>query len=201
MTSRSFNRHGSPLTRRLHLLTLTVTLGVALAGCAGKISADATPPIPAITTTGLTVGSTAPAFTLASTDGDSTTLEELRGEGPKFVVFYRGDWCPICRKQLKGLDARRGELQKRGADLIAISVDDSDASMKLVQRLDLSFPLLSDPKLATIKEFGVEDTPNEISKPAAFLIDGDGTILFAKVGESARDRADLDYVLMILDAR
>ena len=138
---------------------------------------------------------------MASSAGDTTSLEQLRGDGPKFVVFYRGDWCPICRKQLKGLDARRDELQQRGADVIAISVDDTDTSSKLVGRLDLSFPLLSDPERATVQNFGVEDTPNEISKPAAFLIDSDGTILFAKVGESAHDRADLDQVLRILDAR
>jgi peroxiredoxin len=200
MTSRT-RRSSSTRPRSLHLLALGLLIGSGLSGCAGKISADAAPPVPAVTASGLTVGSAAPAFTLASSTGDTTSLEQLRGDGPKFVVFYRGDWCPICRKQLKGLDARRDELQQRGADVIAISVDDTDTSSKLVGRLDLSFPLLSDPERATVQNFGVEDTPNEISKPAAFLIDSDGTILFAKVGESAHDRADLDQVLRILDAR
>ena len=129
------------------------------------------------------------------------SLDEARADGPSFVVFYRGDWCPICRKQLRGLDARRDELQARGADVIAISVDDPETNAALVDRLDLSFPVLSDAELATVRSFGVEDVPNDISKPAAFLVDADGTILFSKVGESATDRADLDQVLRILDAR
>jgi len=201
MTSPSRRQYSSPLTRSLHLFALGLLVAGGLSGCAGKISADAAPPVPAVTASGLTVGSAAPAFTLASSTGDTASLDQLRSDGPTFVVFYRGDWCPICRKQLKGLDARRGELQQRGADVIAISVDDTDTSAKLVGRLDLSFPLLSDPERAAVQNFGVEDTPNEISKPAAFLIDSDGTILFAKVGESAHDRADLDQVLRILDAR
>ncbi|MGB1699676.1 MAG: peroxiredoxin family protein [Nannocystaceae bacterium] len=203
MTARISQTTRAPFHRSLRLLALALTVGAGLAvtGCAGKMTADAAPPVPAVTTSGLTVGSSAPAFTLASTTDADLSLEELRGDGPKFVVFYRGDWCPICRKQLRGLDARRSELQARGADVIAISVDDLETSAGLVDRLDLSFPLLSDTELTTVRSFGVEDTPNEISKPAAFLVDTDGTILFAKVGESAKDRADLDQVLQILDAR
>ena len=183
------------------LLRSTLALGlVAASGCA-TMSADASPPVPAVTATGLTVGAIAPAFELATADGKSMSLDEARADGPSFVVFYRGDWCPICRKQLRGLDARRDELQARGADVIAISVDDPETNAALVDRLDLSFPVLSDAELATVRSFGVEDVPNDISKPAAFLVDADGTILFSKVGESATDRADLDQVLRILDAR
>ena len=183
------------------LLRSTLALGlVAASGCA-TMSADASPPVPAVTATGLTVGAMAPAFELATADGKSMSLDEARADGPSFVVFYRGDWCPICRKQLRGLDARRDELQARGADVIAISVDDPETNAALVDRLDLSFPVLSDAELATVRSFGVEDVPNDISKPAAFLVDADGTILFSKVGESATDRADLDQVLRILDTR
>ena len=183
------------------LLRSTLALGlVAASGCA-TMSADASPPVPAVTATGLTVGAMAPAFELATADGKSMSLDQARADGPSFVVFYRGDWCPICRKQLRGLDARRDELQARGADVIAISVDDPETNAALVDRLDLSFPVLSDAELATVRSFGVEDVPNDISKPAAFLVDADGTILFSKVGESATDRADLDQVLRILDAR
>ena len=183
------------------LLRSTLALGlVAASGCA-TMSADASPPVPAVTATGLTVGAMAPAFELATADGKSMSLDQARADGPSFVVFYRGDWCPICRKQLRGLDARRDELQARGADVIAISVDDPETNAALVDRLDLSFPVLSDAELATVRSFGVEDVPNDISKPAAFLVDADGTILFSKVGESATDRADLDQVLRILDTR
>ena len=183
------------------LLRSTLALGLfAASGCA-TMSADASPPVPAVTATGLTVGAMAPAFELATADGKSMSLDQARADGPSFVVFYRGDWCPICRKQLRGLDARRDELQARGADVIAISVDDPETNAALVDRLDLSFPVLSDAELATVRSFGVEDVPNDISKPAAFLVDADGTILFSKVGESATDRADLDQVLRILDTR
>lgn len=38
------------------------------------------------------VGSEAPGFELQSLDGDTYALEELRGESPLLLVFFRGAW-------------------------------------------------------------------------------------------------------------
>src|ERR1700742_2992666 len=48
----------------------------------------------------LGVGSVAPAFVLTDRAGPHFSLEDLLAEGPVVVTFYRGLWCPYCRKDL-----------------------------------------------------------------------------------------------------
>lgn len=40
----------------------------------------------------LTVGDTAPDFTLPDTEGDPVSSAQLRNQGPLVVAFYRGVW-------------------------------------------------------------------------------------------------------------
>src|SRR5215468_7786061 len=49
---------------------------------------------------GLKVGSKAPSLTLDSVTGDPQSLADLYAQGPTFVIFYRGGWCPFCNLQM-----------------------------------------------------------------------------------------------------
>lgn len=42
------------------------------------------------------------------------------------LVFYRGLHCPICKGQLKELEAKLPEFEKRGVSVVAISSDTRD---------------------------------------------------------------------------
>ena len=61
---------------------------------------------------GLKVGDEAPDFTLTSSSGSEVSLSELRENGPVVLVFVRSaDWCPHCRRQLRGLETDRATIQ------------------------------------------------------------------------------------------
>lgn len=48
------------------------------------------------------------------------------GERPQhfmLIVFYRGLHCPICKVQLKDLEAKIGQFAKRGVGVVSISSD------------------------------------------------------------------------------
>jgi hypothetical protein len=51
-------------------------------------------------TTPVTVGETAPDFTLESNTGARVSLSQSLATGPTVLVFYRGHWCPFCARQL-----------------------------------------------------------------------------------------------------
>ncbi len=55
----------------------------AVTALAPALAGDAATPAP---------GDPAPAFTLAGTDGESHSLEALRGRSAVILVFYRGVW-------------------------------------------------------------------------------------------------------------
>ena len=144
---------------------------------------------------GLDVGSAAPDFTLPQHAGGTVALADLRAKGPVVVVFYRGDWCSICRRQLEEMGARETAFTERGASLVAVSVDPVETSAALAERLNVRFPLLTDADMATIRAYDVEHEGEDFARPATYVLDADGKIVWAWVGERAGDRPALEHIL------
>jgi len=69
----------------------------------------------------------APEFELVRADGSRLRLEELAGR-PVLVHFW-ATWCPPCRDELPGLVDAAGRFRDRGLVLVAVTVDDSWASV------------------------------------------------------------------------
>ena len=73
----------------------------------------------------------------------------LSGElelGPVVLVFYRGDWCAYCNGQLASYARRFEEFEERSAEVAGVSVDPPQNNARMVGKLLLPFPLLSDPR-------------------------------------------------------
>jgi len=85
-----------------------------------------------------------------------------------------------------------------GVTVVGISADSQEAAAELAQRLELPFPLLSDPPREVISAFGVADRSNEIAVPAVFVVSRDGEVLWRYVGESPPDIPALEQVLAVL---
>jgi peroxiredoxin len=116
------------------------------------------------------------------------------------VVFYRGDWCPYCRAQLRDLQAHAADFDARHAALVAISVDSAETSEHLATGLALTFPLVSDPGHHVIERFGVFDTDTEIAWPSIFVIDHTGKIAWRWVADDFQKRITTTDVLAAIDA-
>ena len=67
------------------------------------------------------------------------------------------------------------------------------------QEFGISFPILSDTARTMIEDYGVfhenETKGRPIARPAAFVIDGGGTIRYRYVGEDQRDRPPIEDLL------
>lgn len=79
--------------------------------------------------------------------------------------------------------------------MVGISVDSPEESKKLVKRLSLRFPLLSDPKMKVISVYGVAMEGRDIAVPSVFVVDRSGRIRYRHVGESITDRPEAEAVL------
>jgi peroxiredoxin len=190
-------------------------LVVGAAGCAAPAAgtAPAAGPIPAPTNNetnvpqigvtnndGLDVGAAAPDFSLPTADGGSFSLASARAEGPVVLVFFRGHWCPHCRKQLSELEARKADFAAQGAKLVVVSVDGPEDSAKLAEKLTLTLPIASDPKAEVLAAYEVVDVANGIALPATYVIDGAGTVRYLYLGDKAADRPPVDDVLAAVTA-
>ncbi|MGX1097356.1 peroxiredoxin-like family protein [Amorphus sp. MBR-141] len=122
---------------------------------------------------------------------------DLRAESPEnftLVVFYRGLHCPICRTQLKDLEAKLDEFAARGVGVVALSSDteeravDAKSSWEL-PRLRIGYGLglemargwglfVSEGRGKT--SLGIEE-PARFSEPALYLVRADGTLYFGSI--------------------
>jgi peroxiredoxin len=127
----------------------------------------------------LKVGAQAPQVVLASTAGEWSS----QSKDPIVYVFYRGSWCPYCRKQLVLLQEHHKEFTDLKATIVGVSVDTVEASKILADDNNLKFPLLSDPQGVMVKKFGLWDAGNEIAWPAVYVMKG-GKVIWRDLSET-----------------
>ncbi len=110
----------------------------------------------------------------------------------------------MCNSEFRGFQRQLSEFDKRGIRVVGISVDTPEDSLRNAQRLGITFPLLSDPKNEVIRKYDLLHTgggpkASDIARPAEFLIDSEGTVLWVNLTESAVVRAQPAQVLKAWD--
>jgi peroxiredoxin (alkyl hydroperoxide reductase subunit C) len=131
-------------------------------------------------------GTPAPDFKLRDQDGAEVSLSDLKGQ-TTVLVFYPLDFSPVCTDQLSIYQELIDDFKQRGVKLYGISVDSPFAHKAFQEKLNLTFPLLSDfePKGEVAKQFGVYDDEWGSSQRALVMIDPDGMVKWAYCSPSA----------------
>jgi thioredoxin-dependent peroxiredoxin len=122
-------------------------------------------------------GQPAPGFTLPDQTGKPHALKDYAG---RWVVlyFYPKDDTPGCTKEACSFRDDLRQLEKLGAQIIGVSVDDSDSHAKFAQKYHLPFPLLADKDGKVADSYGALTNLGliKIAKRYTFLIGTDGRI-------------------------
>ncbi len=172
----------------------------------------------------LGVGDTAPDFALPDAMGRPVSLSEMLRSGPVVLTFYRGSWCPYCNRELHALQAALPDIEAARARMIAVSPQTPDSSMTIVERQNLTFPVLSDAGNRVARHFGLVfrvgddvrdkykaagidlarsngDDSWELPVPATYVIAPDRTITYAFVeADYTRRAAPADVVAALASA-
>lgn len=140
---------------------------------------------------GLQVGDPAPDFELPAVVGGErrqVRLADFRGKKHVVLTFHPLDWTPTCESQVPILNSMRPQFAAHDAEVVDVSVDSLESHVAWqeneIGKMDL--PLCSDfyPHGAVTEKYGIlrEGLPVPgISERAAFIVDKDGVIRFAKV--------------------
>lgn len=145
-----------------------LALAVAAGACGGEGSAERTGPPRA--------GDPLPAFAAPTLAGDTVALGEL--DGPLLVNLW-ATWCAPCRAETPYLQSLYEAHGAEGLRVVGISVDDRSAREavgRFVEEFGVTYTILHDPSMAAMDVFGV------IGLPATYLVDGDGTVTWARLG-------------------
>ncbi len=103
----------------------------------------------------LTVGDTAPLFTLANDKEETVSLANYIGKQQVLVYFYPKAMTPGCTVQAQGLRDIKAELEALNTVVFGISPDEVKRLTKFCQRDELNFSLLSDVDHKIADQFGV----------------------------------------------
>ncbi len=132
-------------------------------------------------------GTPAPEFTLARSDGEPFTREDLLGR-TTVLVFYPFAFSPVCTDQLNVYEEVLDDLAAQGATLYGVSCDASYSQRAFKEQLGVSIEQLSDfePKGATCRAFGVLH-PGGFPERALVIVSPDGVVKWSHQADSPGD--------------
>jgi peroxiredoxin len=171
----------------------------------------------------LKAGDHAPSFELPDGDGMLWRSEDLLGNVPLVIVFYRGRWCAYCNAQLAALQEIHPQIAEAGASLVAISPQTQKHSYMTRDMHKLRFPVLSDagnqiarkfrlvyrlsPEMRAMYESIMTKLPGyngdqswELPLSATYVVQPDEKISWSRVDADWRTRPEPEVLLQIVDS-
>ncbi|GFN42267.1 MAG: peroxiredoxin [Thaumarchaeota archaeon] len=147
----------------------------------------------------LNVGDKAPSFELVDTDLKMRTLDEFKGK--KIVLsFFVAASSPVCEKELCTFRDSWDEISQLGAQIIAISNDGPFANKAFKEKHNFNFPILSDYKSQTIKDYDIlmqhllHIKDYNAAKRSVFIVKEDDTIGYKWVSDDPLVEPNYDEI-------
>ena len=146
----------------------------------------------------LTIGSKAPDFTLTNSDKQAVTLSEHFSK-PIVLLFFPLAFTSVCTAELCSVRDNITFYNQTNATVLGISVDSPFTLAKFKEEQKLNFQLLSDFNKEVSGAYGslYENFVlglKGVSKRSAFVINTEGTIVYAEVLENAGDQPNFNAI-------
>jgi peroxiredoxin Q/BCP len=129
----------------------------------------------------LSVGDTAPAFTLPDEEGRDVSLSDYAGRSV-VVYFYPADDTPGCTKEACQFSDLLPDFSKVNADVLGISPNSAASHQKFRAKYDLKLHLLVDADKSVMASYGAYGEKMMYGKKtvgvirSTFLVGPDGTL-------------------------
>lgn len=156
------------------------------------------------------VGKPAPDFTAAAVLGDNSIKEDfnfanhIKGKAA-VIFFYPLDFTFVCPSELIAFDHRLTEFQKRGVEVIGVSIDSHFTHLAWKNTPinkggigKVGYPLVADIKHEICRAYDVE-AEGGVAYRGSFLIDKTGVVRHQVVNDLPLGR-DIDEMLRMVDA-
>ena len=168
--------------------------------------------------TELMKGQSAPDFSIKDQNGKTIELDKMLNNGAVVLLFYRGAWCPYCRKQLSELQESLGKITEKNASVIAITPSSEENIKKMVKKTGAKFHIGHDTNGKIMKAYGVDFQIeekmrkkyltyginfNKVNKengdilpiPAVYVIDKSGKIVYTFFNPDYSKRPSVEEII------
>ena len=150
----------------------------------------------------VSVGKSAPAFSLDTDAGEKLSLKDLKGR-PVVLYFYPKDDTPGCTVEACEFRDAFPRFKGSKAMILGISPDSVKSHQKFKEKFDLPFTLLADEDHAIAEKYGVWQKKSMYGRTymgiarTTFVIDQDGKV--AKIFEKVKPKGHAEEVEQAID--
>ncbi|MFC2125153.1 peroxiredoxin-like family protein [Bacteroidota bacterium] len=169
------------------------------------------------------IGDTAPVVSGIDQDGEVFDSSVILENGPVLLIFYRGAWCPVCKKHLSTVQDSLQLLLDKGVSVIVVTPEKSESIQKIVKKTRATFSIIHDKDYKIMEAYGVsfkigketvlrhynfvlnstreanENTDDILPVPATYLIGKDGTVRYVHYDPDYRNRSRVSKILTHLE--
>lgn len=168
---------------------------------------------------GLSVGDKVNDFSGTDQNGNNIRLSELLKKGKVIVIFYRGQWCPVCMAHLKKFQDGLMKLKEKGASIVIVTPEKQENIQKTILKTNITVPIVYDENYKIMEQFDVAFVPSKGTKliyntvlranlkkahsddsqtlpvPATFIIDTNSMVEWKHFNRDYKKRASVDDIL------
>jgi peroxiredoxin len=170
----------------------------------------------------LNIGDIAPSFSALNQDSTLIYSDSLLKEGKLVVVFYRGNWCPVCQRYLSDLQDSLMLIKATETNIVVITPEKPDSYQKTIKKTKAEYSVLFDKGYEIMNSYNVsykisketvpryfpfvkkltrmanENKEDILPIPATYVINQDGKIVYKHYDEDYRNRSSVKEILTYL---
>ena len=175
-----------------------------------------------INTEHLKVGEKAPQIIGVDQNGKQINSEEILKNNKILMVFYRGNWCPHCKKHLGSLQEHLNEFKDKGVYVMVVTPESIERTKETADKWEINFSIIHDANNKIMNDYKVafevnktnvpnyygyvtnkvtaynEKNNNVLPVPATYIIDQDGLISYVQYDPDYKNRSDFSEILKLL---
>ncbi|MBL4607092.1 MAG: redoxin domain-containing protein [Pseudomonadales bacterium] len=160
----------------------------------------------------LQLGNRLPSFELKDTQLGPVNSASFIGK-PTLMIFFRGNWCPLCMAQLKEVAGQYKEIAEKGVEVALISPQPEANTQKLAKKFDVPYRFLTDEGNKVARQLGImneDGTPaglglmgyeSETVLPTVLLTNAAGELVYIDMTDNYRVRPEPDQFLKIIEEK
>lgn len=170
----------------------------------------------------LKIGDEAPLITGVNQFGKIINSAEILKNDKILLLFYRGNWCPYCKKHLASLQENLQKLTEKGVYVIVVTPEKIEKIKETTNIFKATFSIVHDSNNKIMNDYKVAfevnkmNVPNYFSStqkriaeynvknnnilpvPATYLIDLNGKISYVHYDPKYKNRAKFEDLLKLL---
>ncbi len=155
------------------------------------------------------VGDQLPDFTVLDTHNNSVSAKQLTAR-PAVLIFFRGNWCPLCVAQIKELVKQYDEIKYMGVRIAFISSQPHKNTIALAKKFGVELEFMTDEGNKAARILGIDNPhglpmgmqmlgyDSETVMPTVIITDKGGRVEWTHETDNYRIRPEPSVYLEVL---